>query len=267
MTEADEDEKYRAPALSKGLDILELLASDPQGLSQIEIAKELGRTASEIFRMLMVLRQRGYVQLAADGDRYELTTRLFEIAHRHPPTRRLTSIAGEAMQRMANRINQSMHMAILHAERVLVIAQVDCQDNNLTSVRLGAHIPLFETASGRVLTAWQGDDAREDLLCAASSAGANWRTDPRAAEFVADLAEVRARGYCEAPSFTIGGVCNLSAPVFDFRGKVIAAITVPFIQRLTGTSVVSQQESLTQLLEATARISRQIGAGAALDPS
>ena len=94
MSDGDEDDKYRAPALSKGLDILELLAAYPMGLSQIEIAKELGRTTSEIFRMLAVLRKRGYVEIAEDGDRYELTPRLFEIAHRHPPTRRLTSLAG-----------------------------------------------------------------------------------------------------------------------------------------------------------------------------
>ena len=55
------DEKYRAPALSKGLDILELLASEGDGLAQGEIGRRLDRTTSEIFRMLLVLRQRGYV--------------------------------------------------------------------------------------------------------------------------------------------------------------------------------------------------------------
>ena len=78
------EDKYRAPALSKGLDILEHLASEAEGKSQAEIAKTLGRTTSEIFRMLMVLRKRGYVHLNEEDDRYSLTTKLFEIAHRHP---------------------------------------------------------------------------------------------------------------------------------------------------------------------------------------
>ncbi len=259
MSDGDEDDKYRAPALSKGLDILELLAADPMGLSQIEIAKELGRTTSEIFRMLAVLRKRGYVEIAEDGDRYELTPRLFEIAHRHPPTRRLTSLAGDAMQRLADRVNQSMHMGILHGGKVLVIAQVDCRDNNLTSVRLGAHIPLQETASGRVLAGWHTAEQLETLLAeAGADAG-------RAAAFRADLPGVRAAGYCEAPSFTIEGVRNLSAPIFDFRGRVVAAVTIPFIRRLTGTSVVPLEETRALLLETCDRISRQIGAGATLD--
>ena len=42
MSDGDEDDKYRAPALSKGLDILELLAADTMGLSQIEIAAQMG---------------------------------------------------------------------------------------------------------------------------------------------------------------------------------------------------------------------------------
>ena len=52
MVEVQELEKYRAPALDKGLDILELLAATEEGLSQAEIAKALDRSPNEIYRML-----------------------------------------------------------------------------------------------------------------------------------------------------------------------------------------------------------------------
>lgn len=253
----DGDDKYRAPALSKGLDILELLASEADGKSQADIAKTLGRTTSEIFRMLMVLRKRGYVQLDEEGDRYALTTKMFEVAHRHPPIRRLTAVAGEAMQRLADRINQSMHLAILHSGRVLVIAQVDCPDNNITSVRLGAHIPLFDTASGRVLAAWMEQARLDDLLSAADPA-----PETKRQAFVGDLAGVRAAGYCENDSLTIAGVRNISAPIRDLTGRVVAAATIPFIRRLSGTSVISADESRAALLDMAAAVSRQLGAGA-----
>lgn len=257
MATSDEEDKYRAPALSKGLDILELLASEAEGKSQIEIAKTLGRTTSEIFRMLMVLRERGYVQLDEGAGRYSLTTKMFEIAHRHPPIRRLTSVAGEAMQRLADRINQSMHMGIIHSGRFLVIAQVDCPDNNITSVRLGAHIPIFETASGRVLAAWMDQPARDALMAAAGP------VEPaRRQAFLDDLPGVCAAGYCENDSLTVEGVRNISGPIFDFSGKVVAAVTIPFIRRLSGTSIVSVEQSRAELLEMCRLISRQIGAGA-----
>lgn len=255
--EPAEDEKYRAPALSKGLDILELLASDAEGLTQVEIAKQLGRTTSEIFRMLMVLRQRGYVDLHEEDDRYHLTTKMFEVAHRHPPIRRLTAIAGDAMQRLADQVNQSIHLGIIHSGRVLVIAQVDCPDNNITAVRLGAHIPIFDTASGRVLAAWMDDEARAKLF-------AETGTEPKDKyeAFLRDLPNVRESGYCESPSLTIAGIQNLSAPVFDISGRVTAAITIPFVLRLTGTTIASAEECRDKLITVAATISRRLGAGA-----
>ena len=60
MTTEDPD-RYRAPALDKGLDILELLAGLDGGLTQAEIAKLLGRTPNEFYRMLDRLVRRGYV--------------------------------------------------------------------------------------------------------------------------------------------------------------------------------------------------------------
>ncbi len=252
-----QEDKYRAPALSKGLDILEHLASEAEGKTQAHIARTLGRTTSEIFRMLMVLRKRGYVHLNEEDDRYSLTTKLFEIAHRHPPVRRLTSIAGDAMQKLANRINQSMHMAILHSGKVLVIAQVDCSDNNITAVRLGAQISLYDTSSGRVLAAWMDDEALSGLL-AETGPG----TNDRQAAFVRDLPAVRAAGYAENESFTIVGVVNIAAPVRDMTGRVVASITIPFVRRLSGTNTATVDRAREELLAMCAAISQRLGAGA-----
>jgi len=253
----EENEKYRAPALSKGLDILELLASDADGLTQVEIAKTLGRTASEIFRMLMVLRSRGYVEVDEGGDLYRLTTKMFEVAHRHPPIKRLTSMAGDAMQKLANTINQSMHLSILHSGKVLVVAQVDCPDNNITSVRLGALIPLYDTASGRVLAAWMDDTELTQLFDLAGD-----EPSDRKAAFRDDLASVRKLGFCRSPSLTIEGVENISAPIFDFRGNPVAAVTIPFIRRLTDRSSVTADAATAALSKTASELSRRIGASA-----
>ncbi len=77
---------YTAPALEKGLDILEALAETQDGLTQQEVAFALRRSVGEIFRMLEVLRRRGWVSRDPDTGRHALTTRMFELSHRHPPT-------------------------------------------------------------------------------------------------------------------------------------------------------------------------------------
>ena len=66
-------EKYSAPALSKGLDILELLATQNAGMKKSDIAKSLKRSVSEIFRMLAVLVERNYVSVDEASEHYSLT--------------------------------------------------------------------------------------------------------------------------------------------------------------------------------------------------
>src|ERR1700675_4903352 len=77
------DARYAVPALDRGLDVIELLAREIDGLTLNEIARLLGRTSSELFRTLNALCRRGYI--GQDGDRYSLTLKLFELAHRHKP--------------------------------------------------------------------------------------------------------------------------------------------------------------------------------------
>ena len=85
--------RYPTPALEKGLDILELLANHPTGLTKSEVARSLDRTVSEIFRMLVCLEERGYISQSRDGERYCLTLRLFKLAHEYPPTKRMITEA------------------------------------------------------------------------------------------------------------------------------------------------------------------------------
>src|SRR5688572_10250842 len=100
MAEDENDDRYRAPALDKGLDILELLSSVDGGLTQAEISKKLGRSPNEFYRMLDRLVRRGYVT-RLDGDRFSLTLKLFGLGQLHAPVRRLVSFATPIMRELA----------------------------------------------------------------------------------------------------------------------------------------------------------------------
>ena len=81
--------KYNASALKKGLDILEFLDDFPEGLSRVDIAKGLGRSLNEIFRMISVLEKRGCILSNPETELYSLSLKLFSIANRHQPARML----------------------------------------------------------------------------------------------------------------------------------------------------------------------------------
>ena len=163
MTDSDDLDRYRAPALDKGLDILELLAREEEGLSQAEIAKALGRTPNEHYRMLERLVRRGYVFRNA-SDRYELTLKLFGLAHFHRPIRRLVSQATPLMSALATRTMQANHLAVYDRASVTVIAQMDAPSYWGIAIRVGARVGLFNTGSGHVLLAFRSAEERAVMI-------------------------------------------------------------------------------------------------------
>ena len=243
---------YSAPALEKGLDIIELLSTRELGLGLSEIARELGRSVGEIFRMLMVLQTRGYVAQDPVSDRYLLTTYVFEIAHRIPKIGRLTSFAEPLMRALTHDINQSAHLAILNDESVLVVGQTASPGNNVMSVRLGSKIDLWHASSGRVMLAFQPSEVLADFL----------KRVPRPAELpkdriVTELAQIRKDGFEARDSFIVKGVVNISAPIIDHSGQAAAALTVPHIERFD--SSVTFEQCTSALIATAAAISRSLG--------
>src|SRR5436853_7255030 len=113
-----------APALEKGLDLLEALAAESRGLSQKQLAERVGRSVGEIFRMLSALEDRGYVARDASSGEYTLTLQLFRIASQFPPTERLQKAALPVMEQLAARLQLSCHLAVLHGEQFMVIARI-----------------------------------------------------------------------------------------------------------------------------------------------
>lgn len=248
-----ESKKYSAPALEKGLDILELLSAEEPGLSLSEIARALSRSVGEIFRMLVVLEQRGYVAQDSTTGRYVLTTFLFELAHKLPVIRRLSSIAAPRMRRLASEIHQSLHMGIITNNEVLIVAQVDSPSTNVMSVRLGAKIDLWKASTGRVIVAFLDDDVIDRLYEDAPRPAGVSLTDLKR-----ELTEVRQLGFEVRDSFVVRGVVNISAPIMDHSGSPVAGLTIPYIER--NEDPVSFDTCKEQLLLAARDLSTALGA-------
>jgi DNA-binding IclR family transcriptional regulator len=233
--EGDAASRYRAPALEKGLDIIELLASSSSSMSLTVIASTLGRSMGEIYRIALALEARGYIRRDQDSDQYALTLKLFELSHENPPTNRLLSVALPLMEKLAASAQQSCHLAVLSGARVLIVAQVDAPRPMHYAVRLGAQFPLAETSSGAVLLAYQPEHHRQALLEAAIA------STPDLADGLPERVEaVLATGGERRASLVVTGVTNLTRPVFDHRGSIVAALTIPFLAQ-TGLSVDADQ--------------------------
>lgn len=67
---------YRAPALDKGLDIIELLARAGRPMTLARISGKLNKSANELFRMVRVLERREYIELPKGQTGYVLADKL-----------------------------------------------------------------------------------------------------------------------------------------------------------------------------------------------
>ncbi len=216
---------YAVPALEKALDIIELLAGQAGGLSGSQIALELDRSSSEIFRVLQVLERRHIIERRQPGDRFGLTVRLLELGLAHPTVDRLLTTAIPVMQEVAEAMRQSCHLAVRNLAHILIVAQVPSPGAVGFNVRRGARFPLTASVSGRVLLSFRNPT---DFRLWMRVAGSDPSVPPPPPGLDEALARIRARGHDIAPSAVTPGVTDVGAPVIDDSGDAVAALTVPF---------------------------------------
>ena len=249
--------RYAAPALEKGLDILEVLADSVTGYTLNELAQKVGRKVSEIFRMAVTLQRRGFVQVD-ENDRYTLTLRMFELAHRQQPLKSLVSAALPLLRELANRARQSCHLTMYQGGRVVVIAQVESPERWSFGLKVGVVMGLTDTSSGHVLLAFRDEIDRARMLRAHIGVEGELDMDP--GELFSILQEVRERGYSAMPSKQTRGITNIAFPVMGAADHVIASINVPYIERIdqkAGPDVTQVREIVGNI---AARLSALMGA-------
>jgi len=217
--------RYGAPALEKGLDVLELLADLSQGVTQSEIAQKLGRSLQEVYRVVMVLERRGFIQRRAGEDGYFLSNRMFDLANRYPPLSRLINLATPPMHEAARSANQALHMAILDSTSIRVVAQVDSPAPFGFRLRVGTKNPAMATASGRLLVALQTPTIRDWILD-----DMRRNRPPEEADALVHRTEmIRARGYEMVTGEGLEGVTDVSFPLIDGSGFAQAVLTMPYL--------------------------------------
>lgn len=219
--------RYTAPALDKGLDILELLADHREPLTTGQIADRLNRSKGEIFRMVVALERRRYIIRDETSEGFLIGYRMFELAMKTPPTRNLVATAMPHISAVAHALDQSCHLAVLSDTQIVVIARVEAPGELGFAVRLGYRRRVDHSTSGRVLAAFASPADKQRLISRLAVAYPDFdRTG-----FEARLNHIGKLGYEKGPSRSVRGVTDLGAPIIGETGWAVAALTVPFILR------------------------------------
>nr|WP_306265536.1 helix-turn-helix domain-containing protein [Pararhizobium sp. IMCC3301] len=225
---SDGQATYAAPALEKGLDILELLAREGQPMGTRQIAAELGRSKAEIFRMVHVLLGRGYIFRDPSTEFLSLSNKLFALGMQTARARNLVSVAAPIIEHFAEEVHQAAHLVVPNrGEAVILAASSGGADMNF-SLKLGYHRPLADSHSGLVLMAFQSETVRNRMMTESLTL---MNRPPDRTSLWAELTEVLETGSIVHESRDIVGVTDICSPILSNKGEALACITVVAVSR------------------------------------
>jgi len=253
--ENDKKTEYRAPALEKGLDILELLASTGEPQSKKQIAEKLNRSINEIFRMLSVLVDKQYIEFDNEFSVYYLSLKMFALSNQHPPIAQLLQSARPLMEQLSVKLNQSCHLSRYQNGELIVIARQESPYKMGFSLRLGVSLDILASGSGIVLLSFMCSEKQNQILAHADI------NEQEQKELRTHIKSTLDKGYFIGASPQISGVTNISAPIFGISGEVMATLTIPYMTLNSATvdhHIENIDNACRELIEVTHKLSHNL---------
>ncbi|GGB41604.1 IclR family transcriptional regulator [Sphingomonas metalli] len=248
---------YAAPAIQKAFEVIELLAARPEGAIISDMAASLGRSVGELFRIVVVLEQLGYLQKSEITDRYTVAYKLLEVAYRATPSHDLVGAALPEMQVLALEAGQSCHLVVAGSGHGLVIAREEQPGTRGFSLKVGARIDMVRSCSGQVILAFSTLQRVEQIVRDIEEDGDAAPVDRDA--LAKRMAAVRRNGFEMRKSPITYGVTDISFPIFGFDRNVVAALTIPFLELIDGSQKVDLEAARDLLARTAARVSDRLG--------
>ena len=261
-------------ALARGLDVIRAFQPGQPAMSLAAVAKATGLTRPTARRILLTLKQMGYVRvvdpLEQMGDvravdpkavdrkavdrRYELTPRVLELGMSYVLSRNLWEVARPHMERLVARTHESSSIAQLDGSDIVYVARVAVPKIVALAVTIGTRFPAMQTSLGKVLLAALSPEEAERVLAEPSRSGIPPRVAFSSEERAARLREVRARGWALTDEELAAGIRSVAAPLRDGEGRVIASLNVNTHAAETPVEVLTG-EYLPLLLQTAGAIS------------
>jgi DNA-binding IclR family transcriptional regulator len=218
---------YTVPALEKGLDIIEALSQAKTPMTQSELAHQLGRSSSELFRMLDCLEKRRYLIKDPTSGTYDLSLHLYALAHRRNPQSALLEASRIPLMEFVRQTGESIHISVLDRHRLLVLTQTGTHQPVQLSIQPGSSFEPLLTASGRLLLAHMP----EEELNAWLKEDSTWKQAGSAQHklWLKNLASIRLQHFSSAQDETVRGTEDLAVLVSLGSPAQQAALACSFL--------------------------------------
>ncbi|MBI3107942.1 MAG: IclR family transcriptional regulator [Candidatus Rokubacteria bacterium] len=199
-------------------------AAAPVSLAALSAAVKLPKPTAH--RLAGLLREAGLVRKDPLTRCYVVGPALVDIgfdAIRGGPAHRNRQLL---LERLSEKLGETVNVGVLSGGEVLYLDRVEASWPLRTDFKPGSRVPLHCTANGKLFLAFAAPAARGRLLRGLRLAPLTSRTITSRSALVAQLAEVRLRGWSEDDEEFLAGVCCLAVPIRDRRGRLIAGLAV-----------------------------------------
>lgn len=242
--------------LDRIMDIIELMATSPRGMGVTEIGMKLNLHKSTVHRLINALLRRGYIEKEQKTGLYRIGLKFVEISSMYMHQLELKTEALPYMRRLAETAGQVAHLAILDETDAVYIEKVDVFQSLRLYSQIGKRIPAYCSALGKVLLAGQNKSRLMQIMENLNLEPYTPNTITDHKTLAAELEKIRERGWAVDDEEYEHGVRCIAAPIRDFTGRVIAALSVS-----GGFNIDKNQEEnyIGLVVEAAGKISGRMG--------
>ncbi len=243
-------------SIERVFDILELLSHEPKGLNLTKVGTNLGLHKSTVYRLLMVLRKRGYIEKEDESGRYRLGPGFVELASLFLNSIELKTEAEPHLRQLSQVTGQTVFLATLLDKEVVYLDKVE-QFNSLRKYSIiGQRRPLFCTSLGKAMIMNRPVDELRELFRDIPFCKYTPNTHGDLDALLKDLEICRTRGWAADNEEYEANVRCLGAPILDYRGAVVAAVSVIWS---TFNTALTFEGMAPHVMEAARQISTRLG--------
>jgi len=254
-----QDTEYLISAVEKALDILETLGQEAQGLSLAELASTVGFPKSSVFRYLVTLESRGYVERGREDTQCKLGTRIFELSSAVIAQHNVRELAMPYMRELRLKHGETTNLGVLSQGYVVYLEIVESMHSARMAARVGSRDYAHSTALGKAMLAYLPEEEAKGIV---EAVGLPPRTTATITSWPAlqeELARVRAQGYAvDNGENEVEPLARcVGAPIFGRHNLPIAALSISALgERI---SLPQLQEMVPDLVSAGSSISAALG--------
>ena len=211
-------------SVAKAMELLQALSRAGKPLALTELSERCGYPKSTVFGLLTTLREYDVVSQTPDG-KYTLGLRLFEYGRQVERSWDISLVAHPYMEHLSQETDASVMLSIFEGESVITLDQVEAQNDLRIVSNVGARLPVYCTAQGKVFLAHMPRQNAETLLRRLSIVPFTPHTVTDIPALMQEAAACRSGGYAiENGEYKIG-LRAVSAPVFTAQHEQKYAIS------------------------------------------